>query len=52
MDEKENNLIAHLEALRTALLKIVVVTAVLYPLGYIASPYVITAAPPLAFSAR
>ena len=41
MDEKENNLIAHLEALRTALLKIVVVTAVLYPVGYFASPYVI-----------
>ena len=41
MDKNENNLIAHLEALRAALLKIVVVTAVLYPAGYFASPYVI-----------
>ena len=41
MDKNGNELIAHLEALRAALLKIVVVTAVLYPVGYFASPYVI-----------
>ena len=41
MDKSENNLIAHLEALRTALLKILVVTSLLYPAGYFASPYAI-----------
>ena len=41
MDKDGNNLIAHLEALRTALWKIILVTAVLYPIGYFASPYII-----------
>ena len=41
MDKNGNDLIAHLEALRAALLKIVVVTAVLFPAGYFASPHVI-----------
>ena len=41
MDKSGNNLIAHLEALRTALLKILLVTALLYPAGYCVSPYVI-----------
>ena len=41
MNEKENNLIAHLEALRTMLLKIIVFTTLLYPVGYFAAPYAI-----------
>lgn len=41
MDERENNLIGHLEALRTTLLRIIVVTSLLYPVGYFASPYAI-----------
>ena len=37
----ENTLISHLEALRLALLRIVVVTALAFPLAYWASPYLI-----------
>lgn len=41
MSKSGSDLIAHLEALRAALLKILIVTALLYPAGYFASPYVI-----------
>ena len=37
----ENTLISHLEALRRALLRIVAATALLFPLAYWASPYLV-----------
>ena len=43
MNDSENTLIAHLDALRRTLLRCVTVTALLYPVGYLASPYVINA---------
>lgn len=43
MNDSENTLIAHLDALRRTLLRCVTVTALLYPVGYLASPYVIDA---------
>lgn len=41
MSEKENNLIAHLEALRRVLLRCVVAVAILYPLSFWLSPEII-----------
>ena len=38
----ENTLLFHLEELRRRLLKIFLVTALLYPAGYFLSPYLIT----------
>ena len=43
MNDSESTLIAHLDALRGTLLRCVTVTALLYPAGYLASPYVIDA---------
>lgn len=43
MKAPENTLIAHLDALRRTLLRCVTVTALLYPIGYLTSPYVINA---------
>lgn len=43
MTEQENTLIAHLEALRSTLIRCVVVTGLLYPVGYLVSPWVIRA---------
>lgn len=43
MKAPENTLIAHLEALRRTLLSCVIATAILYPVGYLTSPYVINA---------
>lgn len=40
-NDRENTLIFHLEELRKMLLRCLVVTALLYPAGYWASPYVI-----------
>ena len=37
----ENTLVSHLEALRSALLKCLAVTGLLYPVGYLVSPWVI-----------
>ena len=34
-EENENSLVSHLEALRRMLLRIVIVTALLYPAGYV-----------------
>ena len=42
MNDTEESFISHLEALRSALLRCVAVTAALYPLGYIISPYIIS----------
>lgn len=39
--DSDNSLISHLEALRSALLRCVVATALLYPVGYLFSPYLI-----------
>ncbi|MEA4863013.1 MAG: twin-arginine translocase subunit TatC [Victivallaceae bacterium] len=39
----ENSFIAHLESLRKTLLRILAATAVMYPVGYLISPYVIAA---------
>lgn len=39
----ENSLIAHLEDLRKGLIRCFIVTALLYPLAYLACPYVISA---------
>jgi len=41
MSDGENTLVAHLEALRRTLIRCSVATALLYPLGYLASPYAI-----------
>ena len=41
MDEKENTLVSHLDALRRTLLWIAGVTALLYPVAFFLSPYVI-----------
>ncbi len=43
MSATEDTLISHLEALRRMLLRCIVVTALLYPVGYFVSPGVITA---------
>ena len=43
MNDSENTLIAHLDALRRTLIRCVAATAILYPAGYLISPYVITA---------
>ena len=42
-EENENSLVSHLEALRRMLLRIVIVTALLYPAGYVLAPYAIDA---------
>ena len=42
-NDPEESLISHLEALRGALLRCVIVTAAIYPLGYLASSHVINA---------
>lgn len=42
-NDPEESLTAHLEALRGALLRCVIVTAAIYPLGYLASSHVINA---------
>ena len=42
-DGEENKLLRHLEALRVTLLRIVLGTAILYPLGYVLAPYAISA---------
>ncbi|MBP5639759.1 MAG: twin-arginine translocase subunit TatC [Victivallales bacterium] len=39
--EKEETLVSHLEALRKALLRIIAITAIIYPLGYVLCPLVI-----------
>lgn len=41
MNDSENTLIAHLDALRRTLIRCVAVTAILYPAGYLISPHVI-----------
>ena len=43
MNEKQSTLIDHLEALRRTLLGILLVTALLFPMAYWASPYIISA---------
>lgn len=40
-EHDENSLIAHLSALRTAILRCLLMVALLYPLGYYAAPYCI-----------
>ena len=42
-NDHEETLASHLEALRGALLRCAAATAVLYPVGYLASPYLINA---------
>ena len=42
-EENENSLVSHLEALRRMLLRIVIATALLYPAGYVLTPYAIDA---------
>lgn len=43
MEDQENTLISHLEALRRALLRCLAVTGLLYPVGFFVSPWVIRA---------
>lgn len=43
MNDPENSLIGHLEALRRTLLSCLIATALLYPVAFLASPYVISA---------
>ena len=43
MSEGEESFISHLEALRGALLRCVIVTAALFPVGYFLAPRVISA---------
>lgn len=42
MSDQENSLIGHLEALRRTLLSCLIATALLYPVAFLASPYVIS----------
>jgi len=42
MKDGEESLVSHLEALRRTILRIIVATALVYPLGYIACPLVIS----------
>ena len=41
--DSESSLISHLEALRSMLLKMLLATAIMYPVGYVACPYLIDA---------
>ena len=42
MSDQENSLIGHLEALRRTLLSCLIAAALLYPVAFLASPYVIS----------